>query len=153
MLASSAWRKQPSGKERGKLRLILDLAPQLTAVYGPNHERLYANRVLLDYLGFSLEEWRQSPGPGNYVYPDDKERSDVFFDRASADELELRLRRRDGSYRWFLTRLNPLRDEQGQITRCIFTGTDIDDGNQAEETLRLSVDRDRITSMFALSRD
>jgi len=35
-----------------ELRLILDLAPQLIAVYGPNRERLYANRVLLDYLGF-----------------------------------------------------------------------------------------------------
>jgi formate hydrogenlyase transcriptional activator len=123
-----------------ELRLILDLAPQLIAVYGPNRERLYANRVLLDYLGFSLEEWRQSPGPGNYVYPDDKERSDVFFDRAvaraSADELELRLRRRDGTYRWFLTRLNPSCDEQGQITRWYITGTDIDDRKQAEDTLR-----------------
>jgi len=123
-----------------ELRQVLDLTPQLIAVYGPNRERLYANHVLLDYLGFSLEEWRQSPGPGNYVYPDDKERSDVFFDRAiaraSADELELRLRRRDGSYRWFLTRLNPLRDEQGQITRWYITGADIEDRKQAEDTLR-----------------
>jgi formate hydrogenlyase transcriptional activator len=123
-----------------ELRQVLDLTPQLIAVYGPNRERLYANHVLLDYLGFSLEEWRQSPGPRNYVYPDDKERSDVFFDRAiaraSADELELRLRRRDGSYRWFLTRLNPLRDEQGQITRWYITGADIEDRKQAEDTLR-----------------
>ena len=123
-----------------ELRLILDLAPQLIAVYGPNRERLYANCVLLDYLGFSLEEWRQSPAPGNYLYPDDKKRSDVFFDRAvaraSTDELELRLRRRDGSYRWFLTRVNPSRDEQGQITRWYVTGTDIEDRKQAEDTLR-----------------
>ena len=127
-------------KSEEELRQVLDLTPQLIAVYGPNRERLYANHVLLDYLGFSLEEWRQSPGPGNYVYPDDKERSDVFFDRAvaraSADELELRLRRRDGSYRWFLTRLNPLRDEQGQITRWYITGADIEDRKQAEDTLR-----------------
>ncbi len=127
-------------KSEEELRQVLDLTPQLIAVYGPNRERLYANHVLLDYLGLSLEEWRQSPGPGNYVYPDDKERSDVFFDRAvaraSADELELRLRRRDGSYRWFLTRLNPLRDEQGQITRWYITGADIEDRKQAEDTLR-----------------
>jgi formate hydrogenlyase transcriptional activator len=127
-------------KSEEELRQILDLTPQLIAVYGPNRERLYANRVLLEYLGFSLDEWRQSPGPGNYVYPDDKERSDVFFDRAvaraSADELELRLRRRDGSYRWFLTRFDPLRDEQGQITRWYVTATDIEDRKQAEDTLR-----------------
>src|SRR5712671_5707842 len=127
-------------KSEEELRQVLDLTPQLIAVYGPNRERLYANHVLLDYLGFSLEEWRQSPGPGNYIYPDDKERSDFFFDRAvacaSADELELRLRRRDGSYRWFLARFNPLRDEQGQITRWYITGADIEDRKQAEDTLR-----------------
>ena len=42
-----------------EFRQILDLAPQLVAVYGPNRERLYANRVMLDYLGLSLEEWRR----------------------------------------------------------------------------------------------
>jgi PAS domain S-box-containing protein len=128
-------------KSEEELRLILDLAPQLIAVYGPNRERLYANRVLLDYLGFSLEQWRQpSGGHGDYVHPDDNERSDVFFDhavaRAFADELEVRLRRRDGSYRWFLARFNPSCDEQGQIIRWYVTGTDIEDRKQAEDTLR-----------------
>jgi formate hydrogenlyase transcriptional activator len=50
--------------------------------------------------------------------------------------LELRLRKRDGSYRWFLARLNPLRDEQEQITRWYFTATDIEDRKQTEDTLR-----------------
>src|SRR6266481_5938936 len=79
-------------EQETELRQMLDLAPQHVAVYGPNRERLYANRVLLDYVGFSLEEWRQSR-PGDYVRPDEKERSDDFFDRAvaraSADELEV----------------------------------------------------------------
>jgi PAS domain S-box-containing protein len=127
-------------KER-ELRQILDLAPQLIAVYGPNRERLYANRVLLDYVGFSLEEWRQSPSDrGDYFHPDDKERSEAFFDRAvagaSADELELRLRNRDGSYRWFLARFNPMRDEQGRIARLYVSGTDIDERKRAEERLQ-----------------
>ncbi len=42
-----------------ELRQMLDLAPQLVAVFGPNRERLYANRIALDYLGLSLDEWRQ----------------------------------------------------------------------------------------------
>ena len=41
-----------------ELRQMVDLAPQLIAVYGPNRERLYANRTALDYLGVSLDEWR-----------------------------------------------------------------------------------------------
>src|SRR3989441_1058282 len=66
-------------KQEMEFRQILDLAPQLVAVYGPNRERLYANRVMLDYLGFSLEEWRQTPGnfftPGGFIHPDDRERA------------------------------------------------------------------------------
>jgi len=123
-----------------ELRQILDLAPQLITVYGPNRERLYANRVVLDYVGLSLEEWRQFPGRDTYFHPDDNERIDGFFGRAvaraSADELELRIRKKDGSYRWFLARFNPLCDERGQITRWYVTGTDIEDRKQAEDTLR-----------------
>ena len=63
-----------------EFRQILDLAPQLVAVYGPNRERLYANRVMLDYLGFSLEEWRRRFKFGEALYPDDWERATSRFD-------------------------------------------------------------------------
>ncbi len=43
---------------------------------------------------------------------------------------------RDGSYRWFLVRFNPVRDEQGQITRWYVAATDIEERKQAEERLR-----------------
>jgi PAS domain S-box-containing protein len=123
-----------------ELRQILDLAPQIIGVYGPNRQRLYANRVMLDYIGLSLDEWQRSAGHNVGVHPDDNERIDDLFDRAvaraCADELELRLRKRDGTYRWFLARFSPLRDEQGQITRWHVTGTDIEDRKQAEDRLR-----------------
>jgi len=123
-----------------ELRQILDLAPQIVAVFGPNRERLYANRVFLDYVGFSLEEWRHSIGRGRYLHPDDIEQIGSFFDhaiaRGSAGELEQRLRKRDGTYRWFLVRFNPLLDEQGQITRWYLACTDIEDRKRAEERLR-----------------
>src|ERR1700678_2074471 len=129
--------KKIHGQEM-EFRLILDLAPQLIAVYGPGRERLYANRTALGYLGISLDEWRHESF-GASTHPDDAERFKTHTDRAlssgAADELELRLRRRDGSYRWFLAGLNPLRDEQGQITRWYFTATDIEDRKQAEDTL------------------
>jgi PAS domain S-box-containing protein len=140
--------KQAEGKIReqeAELRQIVDLAPQLVAVFGPAHERLYANRILLDYLGITLEEWRQrfnSPVPtysSEFLHPDDMERvaehSDRAVSRGAAFELEMRLRKSDGSYRWFLARYNPLQDEEGQITRWYVTGTDIEDRKQAEATL------------------
>ena len=122
-----------------ELRQMLDLAPQHVAVYGPNRERLYANRILLDYLGTTLDEWRQRSMVAE-IHPEDSERLNAYVDRASSSgsgfELELRVRKGDGSYRWFLARFNPLRDEQEQITRWYVAGTDIEDRKRAEDRLQ-----------------
>src|SRR5207245_4034034 len=105
-------------EQEAELRQILDFTPQLIAVYGPNRERLYVNRIGLDYLGLSLEEWRQTPGRGAFVHPDDRARELDCFDRARSTGsdyvLELRLRGGDGTHRWFLARSNPVRDDQGR---------------------------------------
>jgi len=127
-----------------ELRQMLDLTPQQVAVFGPNGERLYANRVALDYVGLSLEEWRQTSGgflrPSSFIHPEDSERVKACGDRAlasgSAYEVELRLRKHDGSYRWFLSRYNPVRDDKGQIMRWYVAGTDIEDRKRAEEKLQ-----------------
>jgi PAS domain S-box-containing protein len=127
-------------KSEEELRQTLDFAPQLVGVYGPNRERLHVNRIALDYLGLSLEEWRQTPERGAFVHPDDRARDRAYFDRAlsagSAYELELRLRKGDGTYRWFLARLNPVRDDKGQVRRWYVTCTDIEDRKRAEEKLQ-----------------
>src|SRR5712672_3110741 len=98
---SQAGRRQSREQEAG-LRKILDLAPQHVAVFGPSRERLYANRASLDYLGVSLDEWRQRRGIGDDVHPDDVEPLLAAADRASssgsAHELEVRVRKGDGSY-------------------------------------------------------
>ena len=126
-------------EREGELLQILDLAPQLIAVFGPNRERLYVNRVALDYLGISLDEWRQR-SPGTEVHPDDSERLKAYADRAlssgSAYDLEVRVRKGDGSYRWFLARYNPVRDDKGEITRWCVVCSDIEDRKQAEDRLR-----------------
>jgi len=92
--------KRADEKIRGQeaeLRQMLDLAPQLVAVFGPDHERIYANRIGLDYLGVTLEEWRQTGDMRRFVHPDDGDRMRAFFDRAvavgSAYELEYRIRK------------------------------------------------------------
>jgi PAS domain S-box-containing protein len=56
----------------------------------------------------------------------------------AAFEMEARIRGKDGRYRWFLIRDNPLRDEQGHVLRWYGTRTDIEDRKQAEEALRRS---------------
>jgi PAS domain S-box-containing protein len=142
-------------KSEGELRQILDLAPQLVGVVGPRAERLYANRVTLSYFGVTLDEWRQRDRRSE-VHPDDVDRINAHIDRSlttgAAAELEMRLRAGDGTYRWFLVRSNPLRDDQGQLVRWYITYTDIEDRKRAEDrlqqenvALREEVDK---TSMF-----
>ena len=126
--------------QEAELRQMLDLVPQLVAVFGPEHERIYANRMGLDYLGVSLQEWRQTRDMRVFVHPDDGDQMRVFFNRAlsigSAYQLEYRVRKGDGSYRWFLARYNPVHDELGRVARWYVAFTDIEDRKRAEERLR-----------------
>ena len=143
-------------KSEMELRQMLDLVPQSVLVFGADRERLYANRGALDYLGVSLEQWRQTLDMGEFIHPDDRAQVRSFYYGAlssgTAYELEFRVRKGDGTYRWLLTRYNPLRDEAGRITRWYVACTDIDDRKRAEEklqqenvALREEVDQ---TSMF-----
>ena len=143
-------------EERDKeFRQVLDLAPQLIAVFGSDRKRIYANSGALAYLGISLDTWRNN-SMGSDLHPDDWERAKAALEHASQTrspyELELRIRRSDGAYRWFLARYKPLCDDQGQATRWYVANTDIDDRKRAEErlqeenvALREEIDK---TSMF-----
>src|SRR6266576_2587006 len=147
--------EQQAREQEMELRQILDLTPQLVGVLGPQAERLYANRVALSYLGVTLDEWRQR-ARGSDVHPEDVDRIKAHIDglltTGAAGEWEMRLRAGDGTYRWFLVRSNPLRDDQGQLVRWYIACTDIEDRKKAEErlqeenvALREEIDK---TSMF-----
>jgi PAS domain S-box-containing protein len=122
-----------------ELRQMLDLAPQLIFVQGPSGDRLHANQAVLDYYGQTLEQFLSSDRR-DFFYPGDLERitSEVQGKLSSgiSHEAEGRLLRKDGTYRWFLLRRNPLRDQQGRVMRWYLSGTDIDDRKRAEERLR-----------------
>ena len=127
-------------EQETELRQILDLTPQLIAVFGPHYqERLFINRTALEYHGLTLDEWRAA-APGALGHPDDSKRVKAIWDRAlssgSAFESEGRLRKSDGSYRWFLIRYNPVRDEEGKVLRWYAACADIDDRKRDEERLQ-----------------
>jgi formate hydrogenlyase transcriptional activator len=94
---------------------------------------------LLDYLGTTLDEWRQQSA-GSDAHPDDLKRLDAYIARSksagAAFEIEMRIRKGDGSYRWFLARFNPVHDDNGNIRRWYVANTDIDDRKRAEERLK-----------------
>src|SRR5467141_319576 len=124
-----------------ELRQILDFAPQYLSVLGPDRDRdrLFVNKAMLDYFGFTLEEWR-SRDRRKYYHPDDWERlaseTQSKFLSGLPHEYEARFLRKDGQYRWFLIRWSPLRDEQGRVTRWYVAATDIEDRKKAEQRLQ-----------------
>jgi len=119
-------------------RRLLDLSPLHIAELGPDGARLYTNRASLDYYCITLAEW-QDVGARQLLHPQDAEvvisELPGKIQSGSPFEYEVRLKNRDGQYRWFNYRLNPMRDEQGRVTRWYAAGTDIDELKRAEQRL------------------
>ena len=121
------------------LKLIIDTIPALAWSARPDGSAEFFSQHYLDFIGLSAE---QASGWGwtAAVHPDDLSGLGATWQRILASdapgEAEVRLRRQDGEYRWFLFRVNPLRDEFGSIVKWYGTNTDIDDRRRAEEELR-----------------
>src|SRR6266536_1733795 len=126
-------------EQETELRQILDLTPQHLYVFGPDGGLLYVNQFALAYLGADLAEM-VAASRINFIHPDDRQgylaEKEKGLLAGKSYEFELRILRRDGTYRWFLGRGNPLKDEQGRITRWYNTATDIEDRKRAEEEIR-----------------
>jgi formate hydrogenlyase transcriptional activator len=129
-------------QSEAELRQLIDAIPQQVFVFGPDWSPLFANRREREYTGLSSEEAHSKDAVARVFHPGDLKKLEVARERALSDgmpiEMEARIRRKDGQYRWFLIRDNPLRDEQGRILRWYGTRTDIEDRKRAEEMLRQS---------------
>jgi PAS domain S-box-containing protein len=123
------------------LRLLVDTIPGFVVTTTPAGEIELLNRQILEYLDKTPEEvanWRASDA----VHPDDLPLTVAALNRAIQTgepyEVEHRLRRADGAYRWFHTRGLALRDKEGRIVRWYYLPIDVDDRRRAEEALRKS---------------
>ncbi len=138
-----------------ELRDLVDYVPQLIVIREPDGRSIYANRATLDYLGRSFEEFLEPAFEQTVIHPDDWDKVRRTSERGSRPEqfeIEARMKGKDGLYRWFLFRFNPLRDCDGRVLRWFVTGTEIEAFKQAEEraqnenlALREEVDK---ASMF-----
>ena len=112
--------------------------PALIALMTPAGEVESVNRHVLEYFGATLEELK-GWAAGDVVHPDDLPAVIAAWKRAvdtgEPFEIEQRLRRADGIYRWFHVRGLPLRDAQDRVARWYVLETDIDDRKRAEAML------------------
>ena len=121
------------------LRRIIDTIPALAWCARPDGSMEFLNKQWHDYTGLSPAETADW-GYQVAFHPEDRkngiERCGKLFSGNGPAESEVRLRRYDGMYRWFLIRVEPLRDETGRIIRWYGTSTDIEALKQIEERLR-----------------
>jgi PAS domain S-box-containing protein len=128
-------------KSEAKLRRVIDAIPTLAWCNLPDGPNEFLNRGWHEYTGLAPEE---SQGWGWQVafHPDDlpplMKRWEELLLSGEPGEIEARLRRNDGIYRWFLIRVEPFRDETGKVIRWYGTSTDIEDRKQAEEAQRVT---------------
>ena len=119
-----------------ELRLTLDSIPTMTWRSAPNGYVQQLNKQFFDYTGTAPEQV-QGKGWQSVVHPDDLqpllEIGNAYVASGIPVDYEARVRRFDGTYRWFLFRPAPARDEQGNIIAWFGSVTDIEDRKRAED--------------------
>ena len=134
-------------KSERELRTIIETIPAFVVSALPDGSVDFLSQSLADYTGFSREQWL-GWGWRDLVHPEDADRTVDKWRVALAGgeplEVEVRHRRADGKYRWYLVRQVPLRDDKGNIVKWYGTLHDIEDRIQVEAALRKSEERNRI---------
>ena len=117
------------------LRTLADSLPQLAWMAEPDGYIFWYNKGWYDYTGKKtgdLEGWNWQSVHHPEIMPKVAKRWKHSIETEEPFEMEFPLLGADGKYRWFLTRVNPLRDSQGKLLRWLGTNTDIDDSKQIE---------------------
>lgn len=121
-----------------KFRTLAEAMPQIVWITRPDGWNIYFNQQWVNYTGLTLEE-SYGHGWNTPFHPDDRQRSwDAWQHAVQTDgvyNLECRLRRADGTYRWWLIRGVSLHDESGKVINWFGTCTDVDDIKRTEEAL------------------
>ena len=138
-----------SAKKRAEARLrdsqqqffnLANSIPQLAWTADPSGQVYWYNQRWYDYTGTDAEKMRQ--GGRETVHPDDiEEMSGIWLDAVREErvwEHTFRLRGKDGDYRWFLSRAEPERDENGAIMRWFGTNTDVTQSREIAADLEQS---------------
>ena len=135
-----------------RFRFLAETLPSVVWTAAPDGAITYVNQRWLEYTGLTAEE-NARDWPRRVLHPDDYERclgawTDAL--RRQDYEVEVRNRRHDGVYRWFISRASPLRDSEGTIVAWFGVTTDIEDQKELQERVRESDRRkDEFLAMLA----
>jgi PAS domain S-box-containing protein len=127
--------QQLRGEER-KLREAIETIPAMAWIAGPDGIVQFRNRRWVEYTG--LSQLGKADKVGTIaVHSEDRDRIErrlgASFASGEPFEEEMRIRRTDGEYRWFLCRAVPLRDTRGKVVKWYGAATDIEDRKRVEQ--------------------
>src|ERR1700675_1992353 len=125
-------------QEASRLQTVIDTVPSFLWTSLPDGSKEYLNKRWYEYTGLTLEQG-QGWGWKVVVHSDDLDRLVcewlALVDARKPGELETRIRRYDGEYRWFLIRVVPQLDAERNLVRWFGSNTDIEDRKTAEKKL------------------
>ena len=132
--------REDSGRcAESEIRDVINAIPAMVWIAAPDGKGTFINRAWTEYLGLSLEEILGLDWPRT-VHPDDVDRYLAAWRLSLASgqplEQEVRYRRADGEYRWFLSRALPVRNKRGEIVEWYGIAADIEDRKRAQEAER-----------------
>jgi PAS domain S-box-containing protein len=145
LLRENAERRAAEQKNREaerELRATIDMVPALIVTYRNDGSYDFVNRTWQEYTGLSQESVNNYRSRGLIIHPDDLPMVEsAWHDHVRTGEpfdIEQRVRRADGQYRWHLARRTPLRDEEGRPIKWYGAGFEIHEQKEAEAALRRS---------------
>ena len=122
-----------------RFRILAEALPHMVWTAEPDGATDYYNARTTEYTGLTTEQL-QGWGWRSTIHPEDLPRCLELWTRSIATgepyEIEFRVRRADGAFRWHLARALALRDDSGRITKWFGSCIDIDDQKRAQEALR-----------------
>ncbi len=122
-----------------KFRTMVNSIPQLAWIARTDGHILWFNQRWYEYTGATPDEvegWGWQRVYDRAVLPTIIEKWQAAIDAGEPFEMEFPLRGADGTFRIFLTRVQPLKDPQGKVLQWFGTNTDVDELKQAEETIQ-----------------
>ena len=140
-----AFRKSDRATARERelyFQTMADAVPEIIWTADPNGMDDFFNQWCFDYTGLTLEQLRGARWQA-IIHPDDLEGCLAKWTSAlqTGDpyDVEYRLRGKDGGFRWFLGRANPVRDAEGEVVKWFGTCTDIESQKQNQQVLEQQI--------------
>jgi PAS domain S-box-containing protein len=132
------WAEEAARVSAERFRFLAESMPLMIFTAKPNGDIDYVNRQLTEFAGLQFQEVSNS-GRWTFAHADEVEGYARRWRHSIATgepfQHECRMRRRDGVYRWHLTRASAMRDAGGRIVIWVGSSTDIDDRKSVEENL------------------